>query len=205
MSSTQGRLTRRVTSLLLASMVLSACTAAPGGSGGQPAGKPGGATGKPEIAAISVGTAAVIRDVLSPTLTYSGNVQARTQVNLVPRISARLERLHADVGDEVKAGDIIAELDHAQLDAQVTQAEAGVSAAEAKLEQAQASAKQEDIDAAQAVVDQAVAKLNQSRAGGRPEEIAAAQALANQAQAKADQVAGGPREEDIAGLQWAIR
>lgn len=189
--------TRQLAVFAAVSLGLSSCISAPGA----PAGKP---SGKPELAPISVGTSVVIRDILSPTLSYSGNVQARTQVNLVPKVSSRLEKLNVDVGDEVRAGDVIAELDHAQLDAQVQQAEATVNAAQARLEQAQASAKQEDIDAAQAVVDQALVRLAQARAGGRPEEITAARAQSAQAQARAEQIQAGAREEDVAALQAAI-
>src|SRR5436309_4173647 len=180
-----------ISAVLSISTLLAACT---GGQGGQPAAsKP---SGPPAPAAISVGTVLVIKDILSPTLSYSGNVQATTSVNLVPKISARLEKLNADIGDEVKAGDVIAELDHAQLDTQVAQAEASVNAAQAKLEQTEASAKQEDVDAARAVVDQSEAKLDQARAGGRPEDVAVAQAQAAQAQAKANQVDAGARDVD---------
>ena len=202
MSAYPGRRTRPVTLALLASLTVAACTGMPGAPGA-PA-KPGGAPSAPQVAPISVGTAAIVRDILSPTLSYSGNVQAQASVNLVPKITGRLEKLNADVGDEVKAGDVIAELDHDQLDAQVTQSQAAVNAAQAKLEQTQASAKPEDIQAAQAVVDQAKAKLDQARAGGRPEEIAGAQAQAAQAQAKAEQVASGARDFDVQGLQAAI-
>ena len=173
----------------------------PGGAAGGAAGKP---SGKPEVAAISVGTSLILRDILSPTLSYSGNVQARSSVNLVPKISARLEKLNADIGDDVSSGEVVAELDHAQLDAQVMQSQAAVTAAQAKLEQTQASAKQEDIDAAKAVVDQSRAKLDQARAGGRPEEVAGAQAQLAQAQANADKVTQGARDEDRANLQAAI-
>lgn len=190
---------RALSMAVLLSVVLSACTGVPAPPGG--AGKPGV---KPELAPISIGTAPIVREILSPTLNYSGNVQARTQVNLVPKISARLERLNADIGDEVKAGQVIAELDHAQLDAQVLQSEAAVTVAQAKLEQTQVSAKQEDVEAAQAVVDQSQARLAQARAGGRPEEIAAARAQAAQLAVRAEQVAAGAREEDLAALQAAI-
>jgi RND family efflux transporter MFP subunit len=199
------RRSQLVAMTLVASLILGGCPGMPGMPGAAaPGTKGGGAPGKPEVAPLSVGTAMIIRENLAPTLTYSGNVQARTTVNLVPKISARLEKLNADIGDEVKAGDVIAELDHAQLDAQVVQAEAGVTSAQAKLEQTQASAKQEDIDAAQAVVDQSAVKLAQARAGGRPEEVAAARATALQMEARADQVAGGVREEDRDALQAAI-
>src|SRR5438094_1859886 len=132
MSGYPGRRTRSVTLALLASFTLAACTGLPGAPGA-PA-KPGAAPGAPQVAPISVGTAGIIRDSLSPTLSYSGNVQASSSVNLVPKITGRLEKLNADVGDAVKAGEVIAELDHAQLDAQVTQSEAAVNAAQAKLD-----------------------------------------------------------------------
>src|SRR5215208_3993984 len=135
-----GKAQRAVALVLLATTIMSACTGAPGGAAGGAAGKP---SGKPEVAPISVGTSPILRDILSPTLSYSGNVQARSTVNLVPKISARLERLNADIGDLVSNGEVVAELDHAQLDAQVLQSQAAVTAAQAKLEQTQASAKQE--------------------------------------------------------------
>ena len=92
-------------------------------------------------------------------------------MNLVPKISARLEKLNADIGDDVTSGQVVAELDHARSIAQVLQSQAAVTAAQAKLEQTQASSKQEDIDAAKAVVDQAQAKLDQARAGGGPRKL----------------------------------
>ena len=196
-----GKVHRAVALVLLAATIVSACTGAPGGAAGGAAGKP---SGKPEVAPISVGTSLILRDILSPTLSYSGNVQARSSVNLVPKISARLERLNADIGDSVSSGEVIAELDHAQLDAQVMQSQAAVTAAQAKLEQTQASAKQEDIDAAKAAVDQSQAQLDQARAGGRPEEVAGAQAQLAQARANADKVTEGARDEDRANLQAAI-
>ena len=48
-----GKAYRAVVVALLAATVLSACTAAPGATGGGGAAKP---SGKPEVAAISVGT-----------------------------------------------------------------------------------------------------------------------------------------------------
>jgi RND family efflux transporter MFP subunit len=192
--------TRLVSLALVASLAVGACTAATQAPSAPKATGPGG----PAVAPISVGTAPIIKDILSPTLSYSGNVQARSSVNLVPKISARLEKLNADIGDEVKAGDVIAELDRAQLDSQVTQSEAAVIAAEAKLEQTQVSAKQEDVDAAQATVDGALARLEQAEAGGRPEEVAAARATLSQSQSRYQQVAAGARPQDQLSLQAAI-
>src|SRR5919197_1520501 len=209
MSGYPGRRTRSVTLALLASFTVAACTGMPGAPGA-PA-KPGGAPSAPQVAPISVGTAAIVRDILSPTLSYSGNVQAQASVNLVPKITGRLEKLNADVGDEVKAGDVIAELDHDQLDAQVTQSQAAVNAAQAKLEQTQAKAEQVasgardfDVQGLQAAIDTAEAQQDQLQA-----QLTASQSSLSEAQYRLDQARagqGGPgvRPEDIVQAQATL-
>src|SRR5262245_61848085 len=77
-------------------------------------------------AAIPITSALVAQGSIAATLVYSGNVQARSQVNVVPKITGRVERLYVDIGDEVRQGEVITELDRAALDAQVQQAEAAV-------------------------------------------------------------------------------
>jgi len=147
---------------MLLAVVLAGCTPA------QPAApKPGG--GPAPAAAIPITSTLVTQGNIAATLVYSGNVQARAQVNVVPKITGRIERLFVDVGDEVRQGETIAELDRATLDASVQQAEAAVSVAQARLSQVQTGAKPEDVDAAQATINQAQARLDQAIAGARPE------------------------------------
>src|SRR5215213_3091156 len=115
-------------------------------------------------AAIPITSALVTQGSIAATLVYSGNVQSRSQVNVVPKITGRVERLYVDIGDEVRQGEVIADLDRAALDAQVQQAEAAVSVAQARLSQVQAGSKAEDIEAAAAAVRSAEARLDQARA-----------------------------------------
>ncbi len=154
--------------------------------------------------AIPITIALVAQGQISATLVYSGNVQARQQVNVVPKITGRVERLFVDIGDDVRQGEVIAELDRASLDAQVQQAEAAVSVAQARLAQVQAGSKQEDIDAAAAAVRAAEARLDQARSGARAEEIAAARAQVGQAQSRFDALISGPKVEELAGLDAAV-
>ena len=70
-------------------------------------------------AAIPITTAVVTQGSIAATLVYSGNVQARSTVNVVPKITGRVEQLMVDIGDEVRQGEVIAQLDRAALDAQV--------------------------------------------------------------------------------------
>jgi HlyD family secretion protein len=155
-------------------------------------------------AAIPITSALVVQGAIAATLVYSGNVQARSQVNVVPKITGRVERLYVDIGDEVRQGEVIAELDRAALDAQVQQAEAAVSVAQARLQQVQAGSKAEDIEAAAAAVRSAEARLDQARSGARVEEIAAARAQVGQAQSRVDALLAGPKPDDAAGLDASI-
>lgn len=162
-------------------------------------------TGKEfQPAAIPITSALVTQGSIAATLVYSGNVQARSVVNVVPKITGRVERLYVDIGDEVRQGEVIAELDRASLDAQVQQSEAAVSVARARLSQVQAGSKAEDIEAAAAAVRSAEARLDQARSGAREEEIAAARAQVGQAQSRLDALLGGPKPDDAAGLDAAI-
>jgi len=155
-------------------------------------------------ASIPITSTLVTQGSIAATLVYSGNVQARSQVNVVPKITGRVERLFVDIGDEVRQGEVIAELDRAALDAQVQQAEAAVSVAQARLSQVQAGSKAEDIEAAAASVRAAEARLDQARSGARAEEIAAARAQVGQAQSRLDALISGPKPDDAIGLDAAI-
>jgi RND family efflux transporter MFP subunit len=155
-------------------------------------------------APIPITSALVTQGNIAATLVYSGNVQSRSQVNVVPKITGRVERLYVDIGDEVRQGEVIADLDRATLDAQVQQAEAAVSVAQARLQQVQAGSKAEDIEAAAAAVRAAEARVDQARAGARVEEIAGARAQVNQAQTRVDALIAGPKPDDATGLDAAI-
>ena len=195
----RGPVWRRVAvaSVLLVT-ALSACV--PGG--GQPQPKAPGKEFAPP--AIPITVAPVTQGSIAATLVYSGNVQSRAQVNVLPRITGRVERLNVDIGDEVRQGEIIAELDRAALDSQVQQAEAAVSVAQARLAEVQAGSRQEDIDAAAASVRAAQSRLDQARSGARDEEVAAARAQVGQAQTRLDSLIAGPEADELAQLDAAI-
>lgn len=187
-----------LTGAVVAALTLAGCI---GPFAPQASPKPAEKAGPPPIA---ITTAPVQIGELGALLSYSGNVQARASVNVVPKIQGRLEQLYADIGDELDVGEVIAELDHASLDAQVTQAEAAVTVAQARLATAQAGAKPEDIQAAEANVRATQARLDQVRAGARPEEIAAQRAVVGAAVNRLEQVKAGAKDDDLAALQAAI-
>lgn len=66
-----------------------------------------------------------------PVLTASGTVQARTQADLAFRVGGKVVRRPVEVGDAVRAGQILAQLDPADLQNQQEAAEAALLGAQA--------------------------------------------------------------------------
>jgi len=80
-------------------------------------------------------TATVTRRDFSSTVLATGVVRPRlgAEVRVGARISGRVERLHANIGDFVEQGRPIAELEKAELEAEVAQRDAELKIAKAKL------------------------------------------------------------------------
>src|SRR6185295_5556012 len=68
-----------------------------------------------------------------PPLTVQGEVSS-DRVDISPRVSGRIAKLAADVGDSVERGAVIAELDNPQLVAALAAAQAALSVAKADLD-----------------------------------------------------------------------
>ena len=85
----------------------------------------------------------------------SGTIEA-TQVGVAPKIAGRVIKIAVREGEQVEAGQLVAELDAAEVDAQARQAQAAVDAARTRPAQADAS-----VTLARASVD---AQLVQARA-----------------------------------------
>ena len=69
---------------------------------------------------------------------YSGTTQAWSSFDIDPEISAKLVSLKFNRGDQIKRGDLIAQLDDSNYDQAVKQAEADLEVAKAKLEEVEA-------------------------------------------------------------------
>jgi RND family efflux transporter MFP subunit len=63
---------------------------------------------------------------------YSGTTQAWSSFDIDPEVSARLVSLKFDIGDQIKKGDLIAQLDDSNYEQAVRQAEAELEVAKAK-------------------------------------------------------------------------
>jgi HlyD family secretion protein len=176
--------------------------------------QPGGQQGpqaQPAQQALPVTVAKVGRGTLTSSVTYTATIQPKKQVNVLPRIAARIMRIPVEVGQEVKAGDLLAELDHTTTDAQIAQAmatvnvqRANLAAAQARLNTILAGPRPDDVAVAQAQLDAARVRLEQAQAGGRPEDIAVATSALENAKNRLAQVKAAGRPEDIRAQQARI-
>lgn len=91
--------------------------------------------------------AKVERGDLAKSVVATGKIQAITQVEVKSKASGIVKKLFVDYGDQVKQGQILAELDKQEIEAQVNQQRASLQAAEAAAEAAEADLKHARVDA----------------------------------------------------------
>jgi RND family efflux transporter MFP subunit len=87
-----------------------------------------------DVPAITVG----LGDIES-TLQVSGNLMPQTRVAVLPKLGGTLSQVAVELGDRVRAGQIVAALDRREIDAQVDAAAAAVNVARAGVESAEAA------------------------------------------------------------------
>jgi RND family efflux transporter MFP subunit len=75
-------------------------------------------------------------------LKLPGTMQPITEAPILARADGYLKKRLVDIGDRVRAGQVLAEIDAPELDQQIRQAEAAVEQAQAAVEQAQANLEQ---------------------------------------------------------------
>jgi len=111
-----------------------------------------GQTPKYEVVAAKTGD---IASVISST----GAAEPASQINLQFTVSGRVIDIKVQVGDQVKAGQVLVSQDASDLIFQAQGADANLQAAQAKLNQILAGASPEDIALAQTAVDNAKTSL----------------------------------------------
>ena len=91
--------------------------------------------------------ASVEQGDLAKSVVATGKVQPITKVEVKSKASGIVKKLLVDAGDRVKQGQVLAELDKEELQAQVRGDEAQLSAAEANLRAAEADVERSKVDA----------------------------------------------------------
>lgn len=86
-----------------------------------------------------VETGKVERGEIRSVVTGTGEIQARTRVDISSQVIARIERLHVREGDRVARGDRLVDLERAQYASQRDRSLANLAAAEAEIGRARAA------------------------------------------------------------------
>ena len=90
------------------------------------------------LAPISVVVASVEDRAVAPALFGVGTVDARYTYKIGPTFAGRIRRVDVNVGDHVKAGQVLGEMDPVDLDDRIRGQEAALLSAQAQLREAQA-------------------------------------------------------------------
>ena len=114
-------------------------------------------------------SATVTRGPITQAVTATGTLNPVVNVQVGSQVSGNIAKLFADFNSQVKAGQVVAQIDPALFQATVTQAEGDLANAQAALELARVNAKRtQDLfarkTASQADLDQAMANLHQAEA-----------------------------------------
>jgi len=82
------------------------------------------------------------REANQSSLVLPGNIQAVTEAPVLARASGYIKKRYVDIGDRVKEGQVLADVEAPELDQQILQARATVDQANSAVEQAQAALEQ---------------------------------------------------------------
>jgi RND family efflux transporter MFP subunit len=122
-----------------------------------------------------------------------GTVRALEETKVYPRVSGYVRRWLVDIGDKVKEGQLLAEIETPELDAQLSQARAVLAQARATVKQATA---QRDYS-----------KSNTARYEGLSDQklVSKGQVEQTQAQAKTDEANLNAAESNVTGQEANVR
>jgi len=84
---------------------------------------------------------------LAKSVVATGKVEPITKVEVKSKASGIVKKLDVEYGDRVKQGQLLAQLDKVEIEAQVDQSRAGLQAAEANMKGAQADYERAKVDA----------------------------------------------------------
>ncbi len=128
------------------------------------------------------------------TVSAEGRIEPARDATLAFRLAGRVAQIPVAEGAVVKAGEVLIQLEDADLKAAVAQAQAALDLAEAQLAQIKAGPRPEEIAAAEAqvksansAVGQAVAQRDDVKRGPTPDQIAVAEAQVAQAEVQRKQ------------------
>ncbi|HTX71367.1 MAG TPA: efflux RND transporter periplasmic adaptor subunit [Rectinemataceae bacterium] len=103
----------------------------------------------------AVPTAEVQQCPFSVDASYSARIEAKREVDIVPKVGGKVQSVGADIGSAVREGQVLFTLEPGDYDAQYRQARAALQSANASLTRTSDAGQEQQIIQAQAAVDQA--------------------------------------------------
>jgi HlyD family secretion protein len=110
----------------------------------------------------------------------NGSVLPGQTVNLSPKSAGRVAAIFVEQGELVRQGQQIAQMENADVRAQIAEAQANLRQAQANLAKGRNGNRPEEISQAQSRLDAAQATLTRAKNGNRPQEIAGVSAKLDQ-------------------------
>ncbi|MGA7954610.1 MAG: efflux RND transporter periplasmic adaptor subunit [Gloeobacterales cyanobacterium] len=157
-------------------------------------------TQRTTVVPLAVETLTVRLKKLPDRLELSGTIQPVDSAVLSTRVMGRIKTLALQEGDRVKKGQVLAQIDVADIAAQSAQAQAGVGQSQAGLAQTKANLNQLKSQQVEARASLKLAKINQSRTAQLRNEGAISQSQLDQANTALDVA-----QAKVAQIESAIR
>ena len=104
----------------------------------EPAGPGGGGPGGPRERTITVNAVTAELGTINERLLLTGALKPKEQVDVTPKSTGRVQKINFNIGDAVKVGDLIAELERDEIQQQVNRAEAAIQVSRASMAQRRA-------------------------------------------------------------------
>ena len=112
---------------------------------------------------IPVQIAPVVHQNLTYSLIATGDISPLMQVDLFPKVSGYLERIFVQIGDSVRQGQVIAQIDRAEFVQKVKEVEAKLAQVRAAADEIEAGTRSEDIRQAEEAVKQAQSRFDNAK------------------------------------------
>ena len=140
------------------------------------------------LAPVAVTLATVENKALSPALFGVGTVGTRTTTKIGPTVAGRLQRLDVEVGDRVRAGQVLGAMDALDWDDRLLAQDAAVLRVQASLREAQSRQAHAQTQATRYAQLLAVRSTSEELATAKKQELQVADAAVAAAQAEAARV-----------------
>lgn len=140
------------------------------------------------LAPVAVTLATVESQALTPALFGVGTVGTRTSTKIGPTVAGRLLRLDVDVGDRVRAGQVLGEMDPLDWGERLSAQDAALQRVQASLREAQARQAHAQVQATRYTELLTLQATTQELAATKQQELQVANAAVAAAQAEAARV-----------------